>query len=219
MGAPLEMASQVRRIKPRQGMGRDSEGKPHQQAKKPEEKRNCSTVPLGGRCLIQPSDIEDALDWRLSGLAIGELEAIAEALRPMADDFREDRPEVATLLADLHRPGDRRSGWSLACAVLAWDGLRRHDMIAFGAALAEVLSAFRSSQGAKGDRHPLTPVMRELKRNQPAMTADRAFAHFKGLAADDHEILADYSDERDALILHDAAELSREAFCRQYRRL
>lgn len=188
----------------------------------PKENRNRSTKRPAVRCLNRPDDIEAAIDWRLAGLSIAELEAIADALRPFADDFREDRPEVAALLADLHQPGDRRSEWSLACAVLAWDSLRRWDILTFGITIAEVASAMRQSKRGQKRGSPLTPIIEEFRRNQPGATSEQAFEHFIGIAeasGNSHEVIADYSPVRDSLILHDGPEISRESFCRQYRRI
>jgi hypothetical protein len=141
------------------------------------------------------------MSWRLEGIPIQELEAIADALRPFADDFREDRPEVAALLADLYRPGDRRSGWSFACAVLAWDALRRCDILTFGAAMTEVLAALR--QARRGQHHNRAGRPQDALDSLitvESMPADRLFVEFASLAEPGHDVLRGFDEEGGVLI-------------------
>ncbi|MCX7172210.1 MAG: hypothetical protein NTY41_18545, partial [Proteobacteria bacterium] len=164
---------------------------------------------------MQPSDITAAIAWRLENIPADDVEALALVLRPLAADFREDEPRVATILQDLHYPNDRRGSWSLACAVLADDAGRRGDLSLFLLAGIEAVRAMQQGRNGKKDRHPLTSIMRKFKTKYPDLTSEQAFDHFSGLEDD---VIADYASWNDSLILHDAPDLSRESFCRQYRR-
>ncbi len=167
--------------------------------------------------MLTADDLRAAIAWRIEGMPAAEIEAIAAVLRPLADDFREARPEVAAVLADLRRPGDRRGAWSLACAILARDAEMRGDIYQFAAAVAVIAGSLDQRDRSIGDRSPLTPLMRDLKKCRPGMKSEQAFAYFAGLCSGSHEVIAGVSD--DALVLHDGRRLSRDSFCRQYRRL
>jgi hypothetical protein len=231
MGAPRELASWIERTDARQWGNEGKKARRASEAKNKAQKENRSTARHSGRRLNQPADIEDALEWRLAGLSIAELEALTDALRPFADDFREDRPEVAALLADLHLPGDRRSEWSLACAVLAWDGLRRNDALAFGIAIAEVMAAMK--QGMRGSHtnrkthvaDALDDLIDEHLGNQPGMTANSLFDYFSTMAGALHEVLVEFDADNDELVcLLDPAKealtnIARDDFERRCRRM
>lgn len=92
-----------------------------------------------------------AISWRLEGIPAVELDEIANLVLPFSDGFSASRPEVASLLDDLRRPGDRRSAWSLACAVLARDAERGGDGDLFWAAGIEVVKSLQ--QGRRGSHH------------------------------------------------------------------
>ena len=219
MGAPLAMASAVPRSRARICAGVGDNEKPASGPKRPPENRNRSTAGVPGRALLAADDLRAAIAWRIEGIPATEIEAIAAALRPLAADFRETRPEVAAVLADLRRPGDRRGAWSLACAVLARDAEMRGDMYQFAAAVAVLASSIDQRDRSSGDRSPLTPLMRDFKENHPGLTSEQAFAHFAALGGAEHEVIAGFSGIDDALIFHDGRRLSHESFCRQYRRL
>lgn len=160
-----------------------------------------ATKRLSGRSLLTQSDIEAAVDWRLAGISATEIDAIARALDPFAADFREDRPEVAAVLADLRRPGDRRDPWSLACAVLAADAMLRGDAEIFFSAGFEVVGALRQSR--RGQHHnrvgrPLDALDTLIAAE--SMPAARMFAEFASLAEPDHDVLYGFDEDDSALI-------------------
>jgi hypothetical protein len=217
MGAALAIAAAAPRSVVREGASIGGTRKPASGPKTPPANRNRSTAGISGRSLLTADDLRAAIAWRIDGIPAIEIEAIATALRPLAADFRETRPEVAAVLADLRRPGDRRGAWSLACAVLARDAEMRCDLYQFAAAVAVLASSLDQRDRSIGDRSPLTPLMRDLKKSRPGLKSDQAFAYFAGLCSGSHEVIAGFSD--DALVLHDGRRLSRDSFCRQYRRL
>ena len=217
MGAPLSVAAAAPQSGAREGEGVGGAPKPVSGPKKPPANRIRSTAGVSGRSLLSVDDLRAAIAWRIEGIPATEIEAIAVALRPLAADFREARPEVAAVLADLRRPGDRRGAWSLACAILAQDAEMRGDMYQFAAAVAVLASSLDQRDRSIGDRSPLTPLMRDFKTSRPGMKSEQAFAYFAMLCSGSHEVIAGFSD--DALVLHDGRRLSRDSFCRQYRRL
>jgi hypothetical protein len=96
MGAALAIAAAVPRSGTRARNGGGTDSKPSKGPQKP------------GKHLLNKSDVTAAVAWRLDGIPSAEVATLATMLRPFAGDFREARPEVARLLADMRRPGDRR---------------------------------------------------------------------------------------------------------------
>lgn len=217
MGAPPSIAIAMSRSQVRQHRHSGATPKPASGPKKPLKNENRSTAGVSGRSLLTAADLRAAIAWRLDGVPLSEIHVIADALRPFAGDFRESRPEVATVLADLRRPGDRRDAWGFACAVMALDAEQRGDMYQFAAAVAVILESLQQRDRSKGDRNPLTPCMRDFKAKRPGLNSEQAFVHFAELGGKAHEVIAKLSD--DALVLHDGRRLSHDTFCRQYRRL
>jgi hypothetical protein len=169
-----------------------------------------------GRCRLTTADVAAAIAWRLDGISAVEIATLTEALRPLAADFRESRPEVAQVLADLRRPGDRRGAWSLANAILARDAQRRGDVTEFILAGIAVIESMRRSLSNSGKRRsPLKPKMRQLKAVHPDLSPVAAFNAFvHGYDVDVRYVVAD-----DALRIDGWQLLSRESFCRVYREL
>lgn len=96
-------------------------------------------------------DVLAAAEWCLSGIPAEEVRVMGEVLRPLASRFSEDDPEVSAVLADMRYPRNRKSSWSLACAILVEDAWARDDVEAFWAAGIEVLKAWQ--QGKRGKHH------------------------------------------------------------------
>lgn len=182
MGARLQTATQAGRSLPRQYLAVGDDEKPHQGPKNPTAKRNPSTARVSGRALLTIDDIESAIAWRLAGIPDEEVGAIGAALWPLAKNFREDRPRVARVLADLRRPGDRRGGWSLACACLAREAERRGDLHRFAAAVAEVVTSLRQARRGKHfnrkqspDADALDDLIADYRRECPGMSPSALF--------------------------------------------
>lgn len=208
MGAALAIAAAAPRSGAREGAGISG-------PKKPPAIRN-STAGVSGRSLLTADDLRAAIAWRIEGIPRAEIEAIAAALRPLADDFREDRPAIAALLADLRRPGDRRDAWGLACAVLADDAARRGDLSGFWSAGFVVAEAARQGRRMPKDRSPLTEPMRRFKQENPNHFPDDAFNAFRDGACD---LVTGYLSKDDALQVAGWSNVTRETFSRQYQRL
>lgn len=223
MGAALKSASAM----PRSGVQGHPGGKSRSGHKNGPPEQKPSTMRLGGRCLIAADDIRAAIAWRLSGIPELEVDTLAEALRPFAKDFREARPEVAEILADLRRPGDRRSPWSLACAALARDAFLRGDQFRFAMAGFAVVEAER--QGRRGahvrehTRDALDALIARHKAAHPGDDADTAFARFGADANAEHEVLAELDANANALVCAlgpggALRNVGREEFRRRFRR-
>lgn len=211
MGAPLAIASAVPRSRVRTCAGVGGKEKPASGPKRPPV-----TVGVPGRALLTADDIATAIAWRLEGIPAAEIEDIAAALRPLATDFREARPEVAAVLADLRRPGDRRDAWGLACAVLADDAHRRGDLSGFWSAGHVVAEAARQGRRMPKARSPLTEPMRRFRQENPGCSPSEAFEVFRAGGCD---VVTGYLSREDALQVLGWSVVTRESFIRQYGRL
>lgn len=202
MPIPEESAKQKRRSGGGLWSALIEEPESHQRPKSSPTKQKRSTKRLSGRSLLTQGDIEAAVDWRLAGITADEVDAIAHALDPFAADFREDRPEVATVLSDLRRPGDRRDPWSLACAVLAADALLRGDAAIFFSAGFEVVGALRQSR--RGQHHNRAGCCSldalDTLIAAESLPADRMFAEFASLAEPCHDVLLGYDKDDGEII-------------------
>lgn len=165
------------------------------------------TASDSGRRLLSELDIEDALRWRFSGWSPTEIASIALRLRRFAEDFRDSRPEVAAEIANLRRPGDRRSPWSLACAVLADDAARQGDVTGYWAAGIEVVSAFRQSRRGSHGNHVQAPtedaldaLIKDYLKVDPDYVAGTLFNDFTAMASGFHQVLADVDEDGDELV-------------------
>lgn len=200
MGAPLAMAAAVPRSGARTCNGGGNDGKPSKGPKRP-----VSAAP--GKYLLTESDVVAAVAWRLDGIPDAEVVTLAATLRPLADDFREARPKVARLLADMRRPGDRRGAWSLACAILARDARRRGEVELSLLAGFEVVKALQQGRrGSHANRRAGTApdaldelVAEHLGRN-PDVDTDVLFNHFAAIGCALHEVLVEFDQDLDELV-------------------
>ncbi|MCX7161494.1 MAG: hypothetical protein NT083_00340 [Rhodocyclales bacterium] len=197
MGAPLAKATAVPRSGARTCNGGGNDGKPPKGSKKP----------ISPKCLLSESDITAAVAWRLDGISPGEIAVLAARLRPLAGDFREARPKVARLLADMHRPGDRRGAWSLGCAVLAHDARDRGDVVLSLLAGFEVVKALQQGRrGSHANRQAapafdaLDALIAEHLGNHPRIDAEALFDHFATIGCAMHEVLVEFDQDQDALV-------------------
>lgn len=111
-----------------------------------------------GKYLLTKSDVIAAVAWRLDGIPDTEVATLTKILLPFAGNFREARPKVARLLADMRRPGDRRGAWSLACACLAREAERRGDIYLFAATVAEVVKSMQQAGRGKHSNRKVRPA-------------------------------------------------------------
>lgn len=207
MGGRLAPAAAIQRsaMAECQGGGLSQEAPPSEA--QPLRGEFSSTEKRSGRRLRQEADIRSAINWRLRGVPTGDMEVLAEALRPLAEDFREDRAELEAIIGDLRYPGDRRAGWSLACAILAYDADRRGDMLLFFKAGFEVAKAMdQSRRGHHHNRQRISPpdaldaLIAEHLKNHPSISVGALFKHFSEMAGSVHEVLADFDPEAHELV-------------------
>lgn len=180
--------------------------------------------------LARTEDILEAASWCLSDIPPGDVSLLASVLRPYANDFTEDRPEVAAILKDLRYPRNRKSSWSLACAILAQDALDRDDTATFWASGIEVLKAMQ--QGKRGGHHnrnthapdALDSCIVEYLSDFPGIAPEQIFLSFIGMANSLHEVLVEHDQDSDELVcqLDQGSEkltnVGREEFVRRVRR-
>jgi hypothetical protein len=200
MGAALAIAAAVPRSKTRTCNGGGTDGKPPKGSRKP-------AAPTPGKYLLTASDVIAAIAWRLDGIPDAEVATLATMLRPLASDFREARPKVARLLADMRRPGDRRGAWSLACAILARDAGQRDDVELSLLAGFEVVKAIQQGRrGSHANRRAgtapdaLDALIAEHMGNRHGIGADALFKHFAAIGGALHEVLADFDEDKDELV-------------------
>lgn len=216
MGAALAIAAAAPQSGARGGAAIGGTQKPASGPKNPLQIETTQRRGISGRALLTADDLRAAIAWRIDGIPATEIEAIAAALRPFADDFREARPEIAAVLADLRRPGDRRDAWGLACAVLADDAARRRDLSGFWSAGFVVAEAARQGRRMPTDRSPLTEPMRRFRQDHPGCSPSKAFEVFRAGGCD---VVTGYLSRDDALQVVGWSMVTRESFIRQYNRL
>lgn len=191
MGAPLPLPASM----PHPGIGSGDGSKPARSHKKSLAGGSSSTARVPGRSLVQRRDIEEAIRWRLRGLDEDDIAAIAERLQPLAADFTDRRREVAAVLAGLHRRGDRRAPWSLACAVLAEAAALRGDADQFWSAGIEVLNAQQQSRRGRHCHRNVRPadsLDRLIAKHLPVVGAATMFDLFAEWAGGVLATLAEY---------------------------
>ena len=219
MGAALAIAAAVPRSGTRARNGGGTDSKPSKGPQKP------------GKHLLNKSDVTAAVAWRLDGIPSAEVATLATMLRPFAGDFREARPEVARLLADMRRPGDRRGAWSLACAILARDAGRRGDVELLLLAGFEVVKALQQGRrGSHANRRAgtapdaLDKLVAQHLGSNPGVDTDVLFNHFAASGCALHEVLVEFDQNLDELVCQltpDAEQLTnidRAEFARRVRR-
>lgn len=140
------------------------------------------------RRLIGDSEIQDAALWRLADWTPGDIEASSAPLVrlvrqcPLLDSAH---PATQALLADLHRPGDRRGAWTALCALAVFWAEAHDDQALYHRAGFEVLASYR--QAMRGHQAPTADALDELMtsylRLHPETTAGQLFEHCKRLAA------------------------------------
>lgn len=231
MGAALPIRSAMQRSDAQEYEGKGAPTKSHSGPEKRRQQRNASTARPSGSTVLSREDITAAIAWRLEGIQAVELDEIANLVLPFSEGFSASRPEVASLLDDMRRPGDRRSAWSLACAVLARDAERGGDGNLFWAAGIEVVKSLQ--QGRRGSHHnrqsapapdALDALIAQYLGNHAGAGADGVFDHFKGVAGSHHEVLIEFDAEKDELVCElgpDGAltNVGRCEFARRARRL
>lgn len=207
MGAALQIAAAVPRSEALECLVSSVSEKPPRNRKKPLAEGSRSTARIPGRRVLSEPDIEDALRWRLGGIPEAMVWAAAERLLPFADDFREDLPEVAAMLAGLRRAGDRRSPWSLAVATLADAAARRGNVRDYWRFGIEAVLAHRQAKRGSHDNHargPIDDVLDELisgyLKVDPEIAVDTLFTDFIAMAGGFHRTVADFDEDRDELV-------------------
>lgn len=207
MGAAAQFATAMPRSGPREGIDSSNDRKPAKGAGKPAAECSGSTARASGRCVLSEPDIEDALRWRLGGIPETMVWAVAERLLPFADDFREDRPEIATVLPGLRRVGDRRSPWSFAVAILADAAARRGDVRDYWRFGIEAVLAHRQAKRGSHDNHaqgPIDDALDELiatyLKADPEIAVDTLFVDFIAMAGGFHRTIADFDEDGDELV-------------------
>lgn len=203
MVAALRIRSTVMRSRQECGEGEKSP----RIAKTPAFEQKPLTAPVSGRCLLTEADVRAAIDWRLSEVPAGDVDALTIVLRPLAGDFREDRAEVAAVVADLRYPGDRRSAWSLVCAVLALDAAGRHEPATFWAAGLEVVRSLQQGQRGRHFNRQAAPApdaldhqIAEFLADHPDASANTVFDCFAEVANGRHQILIEFDEGKDELV-------------------
>ena len=224
MGAALATINAVPRSGARECQSSGGAGKPAKAAKK------APTPAAGTGTLLTADDIAAAVAWRTDGIGTDEIAALAATLRPYASDFRASRPDVAAILGDLRRPGDRRGPWSLACALLALDARRRGDVDSFWAAGLEVVKSMQQGRrGSHGNRitqpvDALDALITAEIRETPGLTASAMFDRCAARAGVFQEVLIEYVKARDELVCQLApgaesfTDIGRAEFERRVRR-
>lgn len=204
MSGALSLA--IAQLSPRQGRELGGQEKPLKSRRKPVADENRSTTRVTARRLLTEADVLEAIRWRLTSVPDGDVLALAEVLRPLADDFREDRKEVVSIIGDLRYRNDRRAGWSLACAILAHDAASSDDLSLFWAAGVEVIQAM--NQGRRGTHHnrkiihtpdALDELIAVHRKKYPNITASALFDHFAKTAVLCN-VIADYDADADTLV-------------------
>lgn len=180
--------------------------------------------------LAREADIIEAAEWCLANIPPSDVQVLASILRPLTDNFAEDRAEVATILKDLRYPRNRKSSWSLACAVLALDAWYRSDTATFWAAGIEVLKAMQ--QGRRGTHHnrnihiadQLDNCIVEYLSDFPRATPAEIFLSFSDIAGCCHEVIIEHEQDTDELVCQldqdseNLTNVGREEFSRRVRR-
>lgn len=180
--------------------------------------------------LAHEADIIEAAEWCLANIPLSDVQVLASILRPLTDNFAEDRPEIAEILKDLRYPRNRKSSWSLACAVLARDAWYRSDTATFWAAGIEVLKAMQ--QGKRGTHHNRNAHIADLLDNCiaeylsdfPRATSAEIFLSFSDIAGYSHEVIVEYDQDNEELVCQLAQDsekltnVGREEFSRRMRR-
>ncbi len=174
-------------------------------------------------------DLLEAIGWCLAGVPKADIADVASLLRPHLADFDVGNPSVAVVLADLRYPGNRKSAWSLACAILASDAHDTGDSATFWRAGFEVLQAFRQSRrGKHTNRKTVAPdaldtLIRDCLDDFPRMSASSLFDQLSRDAGSWHEVLVEFDADRDELVcqLDPASEslsnVGRKEFARRVR--
>ncbi|MBK6743615.1 MAG: hypothetical protein IPG66_11815 [Hydrogenophilales bacterium] len=138
--------------------------------------------------LITRIDIEAAIRWRFDGIPEDELASMMISARQLFEthegEITDSAPAVAALLEQLARSGDRRSPWSLLCALL-W---RVADGLTASSAGFEVAVAWQSSRRSRSPRRreELTEWMIEFASHNPNATPADIWRHGRILAHDEY---------------------------------
>lgn len=175
------------------------------------------------------ADMLEAIGWCLAGIPKSDIADVASLLWPHLADFEAVNPSVALVLADLRYPGNRKSAWSMACAILASDAKETGDETTFWRAGFEVLQAYRQSKrGNHSNRKTvaqdaLDALIRTYLKDFPHTSGVMLFDQFSRDAGPWHEVLIEFDTDREELVcqLDPASErlsnVGRKEFARRYR--
>lgn len=144
-------------------------------------------MPKRKACLISDADLHGAALWRLKDWQPAELQAIYATLGDLISkcpSLDATHPAVASMLAQLHRPGDRRAPWTALCALATLWAADHHDQVLYHRAGFEVLAAYRQAQRGHHIRtmDALDELLTSYLRRHPATSARALFEHCQSLA-------------------------------------
>lgn len=150
------------------------------------------------------ANILEAVAWRLAGFSPEWVREVAGLVfeGSVSADSVIDESALHDLSGGLLLKGDRRGGWSLACALLAIEGRRRQEWSIFWPAGMVVLQAWQQACRGRHERAPdvLGELIAEFRKNQPDATARETFEHFGYIATRGiHPVLLDA--DREALFV------------------
>lgn len=156
--------------------------------------------------LTKAEDILEAAEWCLAGVPPSDVAFTASLLRQYANDFTEDRPEVADILKYLRYQNNRKSSWTLACAILARDAWDINDAATFWSSGIEVLKAMQ--QGIRGGHHnrkiytpdALDTCIAEYLTDFPIAKSNHIFESFSEMANSFHDVIVELDQDRDELV-------------------
>lgn len=179
--------------------------------------------------LATADEIAQAIIWRLKGLDRAKKADLIGRLGQLPKWLRADDPAVAAFLNEIEQafPGDRRSSWTLACAMVAVTD-RMNRGYAFWTAGMVVLGAHRKSlqRAGKGPCDALTDLVAEFLGNHPQAAPLEIWESFTVVALFHTDVLADYDEENNILSfypdtkdLNNWQDIDYETFARRVRRV
>lgn len=182
---------------------------------------------------IVDEDIHEAALWRLAEFPAELIEASTARVAQLVDadvPLESNHLEVAAAMAELKRPGDRRSGWSALMAVTALYADSQGYARLFLVAGFEVVKA--SQQGKRGSHHnrrmcardSMDDHIKEFLAGDPAASTSEIFQHFADIACSSDPVFVEYDQGKDELVCQldpddeKLTNVSREEFAGRVRR-